>query len=302
MSKGLAAKANAYQFTTSLPLLLKLSVSFIFAGRAYQYLFWDAPFRSLLWDEALMKPLVGKFTGMSWNSYVTHPELDNYIQTLTTINGWLFLVCAIIPWFISSANKRWPKLILLGGTFFLLLLAVLEMKSKFYHYAQFFEHSIQIASPLFLLLFLKSPKNADIPLLLRICIALTFTAHGLYALGYYPVPGHFSDMTISITGFQESQAKVFLLIAGILDIIISIAIFIPALVRPALIYAIIWGSLTALVRLLTNVTIESLGSDIHQYFYQFVFRIPHALIPLALYLIERNKATSIKNLHQSSQL
>ena len=122
-------------------------------------------------------------------------------------------------------------------------------------------------------------------LFLKIAIALTFTCHGLYAAGYYPRPGQFVDMTINILHTSEKNAILFLNIAGLLDFAISILIFIPKFSRMALIYAVVWGGLTALARLVANFYWENLEHTFGFWFWEMLYRAPHALIPLlTLYL------------------
>ena len=62
---------------------------------------------------------------------------------------------------------------------------------------------------------------------LILLIAAVFIAHGLYAVGYYPIPGYFLGMVIDILGLTEQGARNFLLIAGILDFIGAFLIFLP---------------------------------------------------------------------------
>ena len=58
----------------------------------------------------------------------------------------------------------------------------------------------------------KKTGEAETVLYLKIAIALTFSAHGLYAIGYYPQPGVFVDMLINILHFSETTAKDFLFV------------------------------------------------------------------------------------------
>lgn len=265
-------------------LLLRASVALIFLGRAYQYFFWDAPFRTFLWDEDLLSPFVENVIGISWHEYVTHPNTDMWIETATRINGVIYFFALLATLSISRVNYRTMRYPIYAGTVLLLIMALLEMKDSFYHSAQFFEYSIQFGSPFLFLQFLRTSDLKALVLRLKILIALTFTAHGLYALGYYPVPGHFVDMTISCLGVDEDTARYVLYGAGAMDLLLSILLFLPKTSRYALIYAACWGLLTALARVFAHTEME-VAPLFHQYLYQVVYRLPHAGIPLVVYSI-----------------
>ena len=125
-------------------------------------------------------------------------------------------------------------------------------------------------------------KVKRLVLYLKIAIAFTFTAHGLYAVGYYPQPGVFVDMLINILHVSEATAKDFLIVAGVLDFAIAIGIFIPRIAKYFLLYAALWGGLTALARVWANFYWAFALSSLHQNLYETLYRLPHMLIPLAL--------------------
>nr|BFF39495.1 hypothetical protein BACY1_13000 [Tenacibaculum mesophilum] len=179
---------------------------------------------------------------ISWQSYVTNLNTDLAIQILTRSIGVLYLVCAIISIIINENSKRWMRSILKLGAVSLVFLALMITKNKFYHLIMFFEHTIQFGVPIALLYFLKH-KNALLLLFyLKVFIALAFICHGMYAIGiFYPLPGNFVTMTLNILPVQEEMAKNLLFVAGVLDFIIAIAIFIPKLSKPVLLYACFWG-------------------------------------------------------------
>ncbi|SEC35748.1 hypothetical protein SAMN04489761_2767 [Tenacibaculum sp. MAR_2009_124] len=279
--------------------ILKISSFLIFLGRAYQHLFWDAPFRSFFWDQHLLEPIVTSVFGVSWQSYVTNLNTDHAIQFLTRSTGVLYSLCAVISLTINEKSKRWMYSVLKLGSVSLILLALLLTKEKFYHLVMFFEHTIQFGVPVALIYFLKS-KNQDILVLcLKMVIAFAFTCHGMYALGYfYPLPGNFVTMTLNILPIQEEMAKNMLFLAGILDFVIAIAIFIPRITKIALLYAAFWGFATALARILSGFHYDVSLSIIHQYLYLVIYRLPHGIIPLLVYFLIRQpiKSTRITNL------
>lgn len=271
--------------TKTLLSFLKISSFFIFFGRAYQHLFWDAPYRSFFWDQHLLEPVINFIFDVSWQSYVTNLNTDFAIQILTRSIGILYLACAIISIIINENSKRWMRSVLKLGAVSLVFLALMITKDKFYHLIMFFEHTIQFGVPIALLYFLKH-KNASLLLFyLKVFIALAFTCHGMYAIGiFYPLPGNFVTMTLNILPIQEEMAKNLLFVAGVLDFIIAIAIFIPKLSKPALLYACFWGLVTALARIFSGFHYDFSLSIIHQYLYLTIYRLPHGLIPLLVYL------------------
>ena len=261
--------------------LLKVSVFLIFLGRAWQHLFWDAPYRTFFWDESLLKPIVESWFGMNWTDYVTSPRTDTIIQTLIQCNGFLYLLAAICTLLVTKFNKKLFKIPLFVGGISLVILSVLLAKEKFYHIAQFFEHSIQFGLPfVYLYTFSENYEKPRLYRILKILIAVTFFSHGLYAFGAYPVPGKFVDMVINIFGCSEGFAVSFLYVAGILDFILAVLLFIHNVDKYALIYAVVWGLLTAFARLVANFYWEFPLQSLHQNLYQVIYRLPHGLTPL----------------------
>lgn len=265
----------------SIVFLLKLSCFCVFIGRAYEHLFWDAPFRSLLWDQKLLSPIVEGVFNTSWRDYVTSSTADNVIQNLMKINGAFYAICAIVSLFINANSKKIFKIILFVGGVLLFLLALLLTKSKFYHISMFFEHSIQFGAPFVLLYLFKEKQNvAKLIMPLKVITALAFISHGVYALGtVYPLPANFVTMTLNILPVSENSAKSLLYVAGLLDFVAAVLIFVPKVSRIALLYAAFWGIVTALARILSGLTYDVSLLTLHQYLFATVYRIPHGLIP-----------------------
>lgn len=266
----------------SIVFLLKLSCFCVFIGRAYEHLFWDAPFRSLLWDQKLLSPIVEGIFNTSWRDYVTSSTADNVIQNLMKINGAFYAICAIVSLFINANSKKIFKIILFAGGVLLFLLALLLTKSKFYHISMFFEHSIQFGAPFVLLYLFKEKQNvAKLIMPLKVITALAFISHGVYALGtVYPLPANFVTMTLNILPVSENSAKSLLYVAGLLDFVAAVLIFVPKVSRIALLYAAFWGIATALARIISGLTYDVSLLTLHQYLFATVYRIPHGLIPL----------------------
>ena len=268
--------------------IARISTFFIFIGRAYQHIFRDAPYRALLWSEDLLSGIVENLFHITWEEYVTDLTIADNIYLGIKVVGVFYLFCAIFTIFANISYKILGRLFLLGGAFGLTILALLYSKEKFFHVGQFFEYAIQILSPVILYLLLFTEVEIKrIRLLALIAIALTFSCHGLYAIGYYPRPGTFITMTMNILPLSEPSAHTLLKIAGIMDFVIAIGIFIPKTSFISLIYAFIWGLLTALARVVGHFYIDFLWDTIHQWLWEMIIRLPHGLIPLFVIVLDR---------------
>ena len=270
---------------TKLTLILQISTVCVFLGRAWQHLIWDAPFRTLLWDEGLMKPIIENISAITWQTYITSPETDEMIQGIIQGTGWFYLLCALMAILI----KRWKKVagvFMILGSVSLILLAMLYCKERFFSVGQFFEYSLQFLSPLFLYYSVKE-RNISSKLIfyMKLAIAFTFVCHGLYAVGYYPRPGYFTQMVISILGIEESLAVQFLIFAGIMDFVIGIGIFLPfRYSKWIILYAVIWGFLTTIARIWAYVEVDYFVETTKQFVHESVYRVPHFLIPVVVYI------------------
>lgn len=265
---------------------LRAATFLLFAGRAWQHLFWDAPFRALLWDQNSMESIVLYFRGGTWQEYVTSAATDRFIQTAITGFGIFYVLMALITLFIRGRHRKQFLALYILSSVSLAFLAFLYTMEKFYHAGQFFEYAIQIMLPLLFWYTLKQRTNlSGLLLAMKTAIALTFSAHGLYATGFYPQPGVFVDMFISILRVSETAAVKMLFLAGILDFGVSVALFIPRLAKYALLYAALWGGLTAVARTWANFYFDFPLNSLHQNLYETFYRLPHMLVPLAAIFI-----------------
>ncbi|TRX48294.1 hypothetical protein FNH22_29410 [Fulvivirga sp. M361] len=269
----------------SIPNLLRISCLFVFTGRAWQHLLWDSPFRTFFWDQGLLEGIVTTFSDMTWFEYVTSPSTDHSITILTRAFGIFYLFMAILT---LIAQPRMRKLSWLYGlsSFFLAVLAFFYCKEKFYHTAQFFEYAIQFLTPVFFSLSLfKDITRARLVFYMKIAVTLTFISHGLYAFEYYPRPGVFVDMTVNILGVSETKAHQFLTVAGLVDFVLAIGIFLPRYGQYFLLYAALWGFVTAIARTWSNLVYDPLSlSLMNQYLHQTIYRLPHGMIPMIIFL------------------
>ena len=289
---------------------LKISVILVLIGRGYQYLFFSAPFMSLYYYAEFLKPYIEEETGMLWHDFLSLPEIDNYTQAIIYGIGGLFLITILYILFLNKKNYRWFQVPILASGIGLIFLAVLLTITKNYKLGQFIEYSIQFTSPFLLLSFIKYKWiQQNLLFILKLLIALTFVGHGLYAIGYYPVPGYFVDMVIRIFKCSESFARTFLTIAGVLDMILAIGLFLPnkSIVKYCLIWAVIWGFSTAIAGVVGNFYSDFIMRSLHQTIYEMAYRLPHGLLPvLGIFLLNKKsnvlEEPSKKNLKTASSL
>lgn len=273
--------------------LLAVCAALIFIGRGYGYIFWGSPIRVLVWDQDIMEPVV-VFFGSDWEAFASDLRVDDALSLVTQTIGVYFVLCGLVALAAVRSVRRWFVPLLTLGAILLLGHALLEMKDHFYYYAQFFEHAIQVGTPLLLVGLLRGASADRLLTTIRIVVALTFAAHGLYAIGFYDVPAHFVNMTMGILGVGESTARTFLWWAGFLDLIVAVGVFIPRVARWAFAYAVVWGLLTALARVVYGWNFGDVAASVHGYLYQTVFRLPHGLVPLVGWLMVKCRAHTVK--------
>lgn len=270
--------------------LVKICAFTVFLGRAYQLYFFGAPFRAILWDESLLTPVVEGLTNYSWQEYATSSRVNTWIDGFTKLSSIIFLLSAIFSLFWDKISyNRLKKTIVWIALAILLLIGICMVKDKNYEYLLFFELFIQFAAPVLLLLNIRLDiiENKKIVNGLKIAIACTFIAHGLFAMGLIYLPGYFVDMTIMILGLSEPQATTFLYVAGLLDLVMSVLIFIPKLSKYALWYMVFWGLTTAFARLFAGFSSNFVESSLHGSVYLVVYRLSHGLLPLVVLLMEK---------------
>ena len=266
--------------------LLKFIVFTIFIARAYQHIIWNVPYRAVLWDERLMTPFIEKFLNVSWYDFTTDLELDNKIQLAIKCIGVLYLIAAFCSLMMTNKIFKFLKYPVLLISFWQFFVAYLFMKESFFHLGQYIEHSLQLGLPFLLIYCFASYFNIEkAKFFLKIIIALTFIGHGLYAIGFYNVPGNFIDMTINILGIEENTALKFLLVMGIIDLVVIPLLFMRATVKYALMYCFIWGILTAFARIVANFSFDFPLATLNQYAFEAIVRLCHGLGPLLLFII-----------------
>lgn len=267
---------------------LQLAVFCLFSARAWQHFFGDLPYRALLWDEYLMSGVV-KILGYTWSDYVTDPQVEHLIVLGIRFFGGLLLlgILAVFPLPIPIVLRR---IFLYIGSAVLFILVLASCRDQFWQVGQFLELTLQWTTPLFLAQYISTKKEPASPTwtAAKLALAATFIGHGMYAVGFYSVPGFFMTMCMRVFACTEAQAKVFLAIAGLLDFVAALLIFGPK--RAAFwsyVYMAVWGGLTALARVAANLYWPFWLNWLIQWWPEMVYRLPHSLVPLFLLLEQK---------------
>ncbi len=271
---------------------ISFSAALVFLGRGWQHLASEGPYREFLWESTFMKPIV-EILGYRWTDYVQNFYIDSLINKLSWGLGiFSILLSFVLIWIMIGNNlatfEEFPKRIkslfvfsLKAGAMWMAVLAALYFFSTGLRWGQFLEFSLQIAAPIAVVLAI-SKKWRLLKNILIAATSLTFLGHGLYAIGYYPQPGHFIDMTIDILGVDEDGARLFLTSMGFCDLTIAFAILVPGVRKKFLWIAVIWGFSTAMARLITSSYFSQPEIALLYGIPETLYRLPHSLIPLAL--------------------
>jgi hypothetical protein len=281
-------------------MLVIASAAMVLLGRGLQHLFWDAPYRSLLWDQAILeRPL--SWLGISWQNYVQNLAMESAVNGMSTFLGICSIsLSTICVWIVLSKRTlspppRWIQYAFYTAGAWLVCLSALYFKAKGFRIGQFIEYASQVLSPLAVVWLLQG-KRKLLSLAFPIAISFTFLGHGLYALGYYPQPGHFVDMTISILGVSEDSARNILRLAGVFDLLAAVLIFVPQFRKPAIIFCVFWGTLTAFARVVSGIDFSQFLNSVFYYLPSTIYRLPHGLIPLAYwYFLEAQRNPKISS-------
>ncbi|MEC8825242.1 MAG: hypothetical protein VXX36_05605 [Verrucomicrobiota bacterium] len=271
-------------------LCLQLGAFFCFTGWAWVHFYWEAPYGAILWQDDTYS-LLGRF-GISWEEFVGTGAGDGWVQKWSGRIGWLYLACAILT-LTARKKSRIQMAGLLGGSVLLIILSYAKFLKAQGQLPMFVEHGGQMLIPVLLVLALVLGVRHRATVIATIAAFIaTFAGHGCYAVGLWPTPSTFYAMTTVILNFDFQATKIFLLVAGILDFIICIGLFIPVLRCASAIYGFAWGLLTALARPVAGMSLSLNYWGADQFLHEAVLRAPHFLIPLYLFLLWKKPASA----------
>ncbi len=276
--------------------LLRVSVFLMFLGRAYEHIRWIGPFRDIFYHPQGFGGWFANFVDKPLNEIYNDHFYENAVSYFSDGVGILYLLAAIVILFYEKLSKL--KWLVYVATYFLLLTYFGYLYGKnLDQYGMFVEHAAQFIIP-FAFIWQYEKKEFRVHFWGTIAIAITFFAHGLYAYGYYPQPGSFVDMMILGFKMNEDTARYTLKIIGVLDFVFAgivllnlyvlfgnkIHVSLHLLLKIFLYYGLIWGGLTALARIYIPFNGDMIIHSFDQYFFQFLVRLPHFIIPLVLLL------------------
>lgn len=269
--------------------VLKMTTASLFFGWAIVHLFWDVPYRELLWSEWLFKPTL-EFFGGHWQSYLTNIENDRHIQWgIQAVGVFLLTLSAFV---LTNFREKSGRL-LFAGSFILLTVFLMQFKESGFKVGLLLEQTAQFSAPILLYaLLFQSSKN--FVLLVKAAIAITFLAHGLFAIGILSVPGNFIDMIINMFGVSEATARTLLFYMGFADVLLALTIFIPEFEIPILFYGVFWGLATALARPVSFVGSGGGEESVIFWLAQTLLRAPHFGLPLFLLFYRREHPLETK--------
>ncbi len=286
-------------------LLLQILGVALFGGRAWQAWFYQLPLEEVLWDERLAAGPVRWLTGMDWEAY-TASELSMHLEDrLCTAAGYWWALCAVACLLVA----RWPKAVrpvLWAGAASLLVLAVLYGKEDFWRPAQSAEYAMQLCLPVLIGMAATGGLSVRWIRLAAVATAVTFAAHGVYAVGLYPRPGHWIQWCLNVFSMSEYSAGTALFAAGILDFAAAAALVFfvvrppssPAqrwALRATLAYCTVWGLLTALARLAgpaEYIAVSGWESYWRQNLHETLVRLVHGGLPAIWWWAERHARPS----------
>jgi len=279
-------------------LCLRLGAFLCFVGWTWVHFYWEGPYGILLWQESTYE-LAERF-GISWDEFVGTGVNDGLVQAWISRVAWLYLACTILTLTVRK-NSSMQMIALVGGSGLLIVLSYAKYVGAQRQLPMFVEHGGQMLMPIILVLALRYGIRHRVPTgVAMLAVIATFVGHGSYALGFWPTPANFFGMTTVILGFEYEAAKTFLWVAGVLDYLICVGLFVPALRRPCALYAVVWGLLTAIARPVAGMSWSLIYFGADQFLHEAVLRAPHFLIPIYLYVIWRRPPDEVSETSDDS--
>jgi len=204
--------------------ILQFTTFLLLVGRAWQHLFWGAPYAHLL-------PLEEGFS--QW-----------FVDKITMFFGWLFALGALFSFTLDSRDSKW-------GTFFiylsfsLLLLAQLYRAENHNEWPTLLLYASQIATPLlyYQVQFTKVSLSKTM-FLLKFSITLTLLGYAWYAFGFhYGIKSEWIE-GISFLFALEKKTSIWLIYGlGIFEILLVLILWVKPLQKIGLAGIVFWGML-----------------------------------------------------------
>jgi hypothetical protein len=251
-------------------------------GLLWQQLNGNVSYWGLAWDSSLWEPLAN-----DWNTWLkqTAPVFANTLLIIGLVLSGFFVVLFVKKW-DKALLKKLSCFSAWSLSVFLFLFMLWGWKDHNWLWPWMAEHSLRILLPLLLFYWLYGDERQQkvITRTAVVALSLTFLGHGWFAMNLAPIPGDFLYMSTRILQIDEPAARHFLLIMGVLDLIAVVCFWIKKLRRPALWYAVAWGLLTALARLVGHWYVDMPMESINEWLPEVLVRLGHGLVPLILLL------------------
>ncbi|MBK1877270.1 hypothetical protein [Pelagicoccus mobilis] len=278
---------NDAKLDKGLLLILRIGAFLCFAGWTWAHLYWQGPYGAILWHDSMYE--LASNLGVSWEEFVGTGANDGFVQKGLSVIGWLYLACTILCLTIRKQSQLQMMGLLAGGGL-LVILSYAKYLGAQQQLPMFVEHGGQMLMPVVLVLALRLGVRHRLTVAAAMAATITtFIGHGAYALGLWPTPPNFFGMITVILGVEYGTAKAILHMAGLFDIIVCLGILIPRIRRSLMLYAAIWGLLTALARPVAGMSwdLNYWGAD--QFLHEALLRAPHCLIPLYLFVLWKQR-------------
>ncbi len=260
-------------------LLLKVAAVAVMWGYGWLSLEGKIPVSAFFWNQELL----GALLPVPWEIWITDYANSPFLTHFSTFLGILLISCGLAVLF-SRWLAGWAKWAAFTGSGIIIGIAILFGIEKIFFAVQFAEYLLQMSSPIF---WWAALRNRQMIRYMKAAAGITFAAHGLYALGAFPRPGHFIEMTMSILNVEEAGAILFLSIAGWLDLLVAVLVWVPRvkIQVAALAYMVFWGFLTTAARWVAHVHLDLpwWPESLLAWTPEVLLRWPHFLIPLVLW-------------------
>lgn len=265
--------------------VIRLGAFLCFAGWTWVHFYWEGPYGVLLWQDSTYE-LAGRW-GISWDEFVGSGANDGWLQKWLARITWLYLGLTILT--LTISKRSWFQMAaMLVGSGMLVVLSYAKYVAAQRQLPMLVEHGGQVLMPVLLVVAVAlGARHRAVIVAAMVAMIMTFAGHGCYAVGFWPTPATFYAMTSVILSVQYETAQTLLRIAGVLDFVVCIGIFVPPIRRTCALYAVAWGALTAIARPVAGMSwdLNYWGAD--QFLQDAVIRAPHFLIPLYLFLLWR---------------
>lgn len=277
--------------------ILQIALSLTLFARGWLTFFWDHYLRGLIWHEEALKPVLEQYFSISWRDFAM--SSDSWLTPLIQgIGMWLMIMAGVVLFMGRIRVLRWTLLPVIGFMALDVFARFIEHDGR---WGMAMEYALQAMVPLLLFLMLSGSKTRRWLIgLALVATSLCFIGHGCYAMGFYPVPWSYQNMTMRLLGLEGEAVLTFLAVMGYLDFTVVFALFWKRLRKLALCYMIAWGFATAMARVLAHIESSQRWYGLDPWMFETLVRSSHWMIPLALLtLLRKNDNTPLTKVSSS---